>query len=83
VLVSANPFKQLPLYGAEQVSLYSSSSAYDTPPHIYKLADDAYRRMVSEGSSQACIISGESGTCSYHTTYHTLALIRCCMCLFL
>lgn len=28
---------------------------------MYKLADDAYRRMVNEGSSQACIISGESG----------------------
>jgi len=61
VLVSVNPFKMLNIYGPDQVKLYSTAATHDMPPHIYQVADLAYRRMVNEGSSQAAIISGESG----------------------
>lgn len=61
VLISVNPFERLPIYGDDYVKLYSNATSIDTPPHIYHLADSCFRRMTSEGSSQAVIISGESG----------------------
>ncbi len=41
--------------------MYLNSNIGNTPPHVYQLAEQAYRRMVNEGESQAVIISGESG----------------------
>ena len=35
--------------------------ASNLPPHVYKVADDAYRSMMSRRQDQACIVSGESG----------------------
>lgn len=60
VLVSMNPFKQLPIYDANFVQLYARATG-DTPPHIFHLADEAYRGMCAEGVDQSIIISGESG----------------------
>lgn len=41
--------------------MYQNSTAGSTSPHIYQLAETAYRRMVVDHTSQAVIISGESG----------------------
>jgi myosin heavy subunit len=41
--------------------MYCNSSIGNTPPHIFQLAEQAYRHMVTESLSQAVIISGESG----------------------
>jgi myosin heavy subunit len=61
VLISVNPYTPLPIYGEDHIKMYLNSNLYDSPPHIYQLAEQAYRLMVSDGSSQAVIISGESG----------------------
>lgn len=31
------------------------------PPHVFAVAERAFRSMLSEGRSQCCVISGESG----------------------
>lgn len=36
-------------------------AAYENPPHVYALVDDAYRNMLIESEDQCVIISGESG----------------------
>jgi len=62
VLVSINPYKYLPITGPEQISMYQNSSGQGSvPPHVYLLAERAYRRLVDEKESQCVIISGESG----------------------
>mmetsp|Transcript_14360 Transcript_14360/g.26611 ORF Transcript_14360/g.26611 Transcript_14360/m.26611 type:complete len:1731 (+) Transcript_14360:285-5477(+) len=61
ILVSVNPFKLLPLYTAEVLDKYKSQGSRDLPPHVYGVADMAYRQMVSTGKDQSCIVSGESG----------------------
>ncbi len=43
VLVSVNPFEQLPLYGAEWVQRYCGKMIYELPPHVYAVAEDAFR----------------------------------------
>ncbi|MDP2437853.1 MAG: hypothetical protein Q8P67_19090, partial [archaeon] len=62
VLVSVNPYKQLPMFGEEHIAMYQNSSGgHDTPPHIYALAERAYKRLCALNESQSVIISGESG----------------------
>ncbi|XP_053974659.1 unconventional myosin-If-like isoform X1 [Hylaeus volcanicus] len=61
VLVSINPFKQMPYFGEKEIEIYQGAAPYENPPHIYGLADDMYRNMLIDYESQCVIISGESG----------------------
>jgi len=68
ILVSVNPFQVLNIYTTEILEAYAKSAeakaadGSDTmPPHVYQVADAAYRDMVAEGHPQACLVSGESG----------------------
>ncbi|XP_028985399.1 myosin IEb isoform X1 [Betta splendens] len=61
VLISVNPFKQLPYFTDREVELYQAAAQYENPPHIYALADNMYRNMMIDIENQCVIISGESG----------------------
>ncbi|TKS65858.1 Unconventional myosin-Ie [Collichthys lucidus] len=61
VLISVNPFKQLPYFTDREVELYQGAAQYENPPHIYALADHMYRNMMIDSENQCVIISGESG----------------------
>jgi len=61
VLISVNPYKSLPYFTSKEVEQYSGAAAYENPPHVYALTDDAFRNMLIEGENQCVIISGESG----------------------
>ncbi|KAH8607142.1 Myosin head (motor domain) Unconventional myosin tail actin and lipid binding WW domain [Trypanosoma vivax] len=73
VLLSVNPFKNIPnLYSDERVAFFRSGGKSNGRgdsgngnnlggPHIFALAEDTYRTMVSDGENQCVIISGESG----------------------
>ncbi|XP_049440710.1 myosin IEb [Epinephelus fuscoguttatus] len=61
VLISVNPFKQLPYFADREVELYQGAAQYENPPHIYALADNMYRNMMIDSENQCVIISGESG----------------------
>jgi len=68
ILVSVNPFQVLDIYTAEILEAYAKSAEAKAadgtdalPPHVYQVADAAYRDMVAEGHPQACLVSGESG----------------------
>lgn len=56
-----NPYTSLPLYDQEHIQMYHSGKGFDTPPHVFKLAEQAYSNVCADGTSQAVIISGESG----------------------
>ncbi|KAK8788760.1 hypothetical protein V5799_021467 [Amblyomma americanum] len=57
VLVSVNPFKQLPYFTNKQIDQYQGAASYENPPHIYALADTMYRNMVIDCERQCVIIS--------------------------
>uniref|UniRef100_A0A4W3K996 Myosin IE n=1 Tax=Callorhinchus milii TaxID=7868 RepID=A0A4W3K996_CALMI len=61
VLISVNPFKQMPYFGEKEIEMYQGAAPYENPPHIYALADSMYRNMIIDRENQCVIISGESG----------------------
>ncbi|KAJ1361072.1 hypothetical protein KIN20_020249 [Parelaphostrongylus tenuis] len=62
VLISVNPFKQMPYFTEKEMDQYQSAAQYENPPHIYAVADNMYRNMLIDNESQCVIISGESGS---------------------
>ncbi|NXP45390.1 MYO1F protein, partial [Heliornis fulica] len=61
VLISVNPFKQMPYFTGREIEMYQGAAQYENPPHIYALTDNMYRNMMIDGENQCVIISGESG----------------------
>jgi myosin-1 len=61
VVISVNPFKKLNIYSPSDISNYQGRYKYERSPHIFALANDAYRTMLSNKQDQCIIISGESG----------------------
>jgi myosin-7 len=62
VLISVNPFKQLPIYTIPIMHHFAKPSPNRLlPPHTFALASNAYLQMRVEGRNQAVLISGESG----------------------
>ncbi|XP_069784772.1 unconventional myosin-If-like isoform X2 [Narcine bancroftii] len=61
VLISVNPFKQMPYFTDKEVEIYQGAAQYENPPHIYALTDNMYRNMLIDAENQCVIISGESG----------------------
>ncbi|XP_061700092.1 myosin VIb isoform X1 [Syngnathoides biaculeatus] len=62
ILIAVNPYYDIPkLYGPEAIKLYQGKSLGTRPPHVYAIADKAYRDMKVLKMSQSIIVSGESG----------------------
>ncbi|TQS33745.1 hypothetical protein Golomagni_05898, partial [Golovinomyces magnicellulatus] len=60
-LVTVNPYCPLPIYGNDYVNMYKGRSREDTKPHIFAVADEAFRNLVEEGRNQSILVTGESG----------------------
>uniref|UniRef100_A0A3P8Z0E6 Myosin IHb n=1 Tax=Esox lucius TaxID=8010 RepID=A0A3P8Z0E6_ESOLU len=61
LLVSVNPYKELGIYTKKQMDIYMGVNLFELPPHIYALADNVYRTMLTESNNHFILISGESG----------------------
>ncbi|XP_033076589.1 unconventional myosin-Ih isoform X1 [Trachypithecus francoisi] len=61
LLVSVNPYQELGIYTVSQMELYQGVNFFELPPHVYAIADNAYRMMCSELNNHFILISGESG----------------------
>ncbi|XP_025945594.1 unconventional myosin-Ig [Apteryx rowi] len=61
VVVAVNPYRALPLYGPAAVERYRGRELYERPPHLYAVADAAYKAMKRRAKDTCIVISGESG----------------------
>lgn len=46
VLVAINPYEQLQIYGEEVINAYSGRNMGDMDPHIFAVAEEAYKQMA-------------------------------------
>ncbi|KAI9264361.1 P-loop containing nucleoside triphosphate hydrolase protein [Phascolomyces articulosus] len=61
VLIATNPFDRVRLYEPDIIQQYSGRRRGELEPHLFAIAEDAYRCMIREQSNQTIIVSGESG----------------------
>uniref|UniRef100_A0A667Z492 Myosin VAb n=1 Tax=Myripristis murdjan TaxID=586833 RepID=A0A667Z492_9TELE len=61
VLVAINPYESLHIYEADIISAYSGQNMGDMDPHIFAVAEEAYKQMARDERNQSIIVSGESG----------------------
>ncbi|XP_032145998.1 unconventional myosin-Ia isoform X2 [Sapajus apella] len=62
VVISVNPYQQLPIYGPEYIAKYQDCTFYELKPHIYALANVAYQSLRDRDQDQCILITGESGS---------------------
>lgn len=63
ILVALNPNKFLPVfYNPKYIKMYENQPLGRLSPHIFAVADQAYRAMLSRQRNQCIVISGESGS---------------------
>lgn len=62
VLIATNPFQRVEqLYTQDIVQAYAGKRRGELDPHLFAIAEDAYRCMKAEGENQTIVVSGESG----------------------
>jgi len=59
--VVVNPYKKLPIYSDKVVNLYRGKKRHEVPPHVYAIADTAFRSMLQDRDNQSILCTGESG----------------------
>eukprot|EP00038_Savillea_parva_P006148 m.161964 g.161964 ORF g.161964 m.161964 type:complete len:1355 (+) comp12131_c0_seq1:60-4124(+) len=60
-VVIVNPFQRLPIYTDDVINAYKGRRREDRPPHIFAVADQAYRDMMQLNEDQSILCTGESG----------------------
>ncbi|XP_017874079.1 PREDICTED: unconventional myosin-XVIIIa isoform X3 [Drosophila arizonae] len=76
-LLVVNPMAPLSLYSEKVVSMFRGCKTEDMPPHVYSLAQTAYRSLVETRRDQSLIFMGRSGsgkTTSFKHALNYLAL---------
>ncbi|WVZ81858.1 hypothetical protein U9M48_029189 [Paspalum notatum var. saurae] len=69
ILIAVNPFQRLPhLYDPHMMQQYKGAPFGELSPHVFAVADVAYRAMINEKKSNAILVSGESGAGKTETT---------------
>lgn len=62
VLIATNPFQRVDqLYSQDIIQAYAGKRRGELDPHLFAIAEDAYRCMKADGSNQTIVVSGESG----------------------
>ncbi|KAG5232665.1 myosin [Salix suchowensis] len=69
ILIAINPFQRLPhIYDGHMMQQYKGAPFGELSPHVFAVADVAYRAMINERKSNSILVSGESGAGKTETT---------------
>lgn len=55
VLVAINPYETLPIYGTDIINAYSGQNMGDMDPHIFAVAEEAYKQMARLACGCVCV----------------------------
>ncbi|XP_072939732.1 myosin heavy chain 95F [Epargyreus clarus] len=73
ILLAVNPYEDIPdMYSSNTIKKYQGRSLGELPPHVFAIADKAFRDMKSLKQSQSIIVSGESGAGKTESTKYIL-----------
>lgn len=73
ILIAINPYIEISdLYSQGTIKNYQGKSIGQQPPHVFAVADKAFRDMKVLKQSQSIIVSGESGAGKTESTKHLL-----------
>lgn len=56
VLVAINPYETLPIYGTDIINAYSGQNMGDMDPHIFAVAEEAYKQMARFVYMCVCVL---------------------------
>ena len=56
-----NPYKFFPIYTHRVANIYLGKRRNECPPHLWAIAEGAYRNMLQNKKDNAMLITGESG----------------------
>ncbi|XP_045106888.1 unconventional myosin-VI-like isoform X4 [Portunus trituberculatus] len=73
ILIAVNPYIDIRnLYSLDTIKKYQGKSLGQMPPHVFAIADKAFRDMKVLKQSQSIIVSGESGAGKTESTKYIL-----------
>lgn len=73
ILIAINPYYDIKnLYSSQTIKSYQGRSLGTMPPHVFAIADKAFRDMKVLKQSQSIIVSGESGAGKTESTKYIL-----------
>ncbi|CAK1546256.1 unnamed protein product [Leptosia nina] len=73
ILLAVNPYEDIPdMYSPSTIKKYHGRSLGELPPHVFAIADKAFRDMKALKQSQSIIVSGESGAGKTESTKYIL-----------
>ncbi|CDH15041.1 probable Myosin-2 [Zygosaccharomyces bailii ISA1307] len=62
VLIATNPFDRVDqLYSQDMIQAYAGKRRGELEPHLFAIAEEAYRMMKNDKKNQTIVVSGESG----------------------
>lgn len=62
VVVSVNPYRAMNIYGRDTIEQYKGRELYERPPHLFAIADAAYKAMKRRNKDTCIVISGNGGS---------------------
>uniref|UniRef100_A0A8C0VER7 Unconventional myosin-VI n=1 Tax=Cyanistes caeruleus TaxID=156563 RepID=A0A8C0VER7_CYACU len=76
ILIAVNPYFDIPkFYSSDTIKKYQGRSLGTLPPHVFAIADKAFRDMKVLKMSQSIIVSGESGAGKTENTKFVLRFV--------
>merc|ERR1712036_123852 len=73
--IVVNPYKRYPMYTERVVKMYLGKRRNEVPPHLWAIAEGAYRGMMQNTKNQSMLITGESGAGKTENTKKVIAYL--------